>query len=136
MRDNIKSFSKESARISKEQLDSSRQFAGKVNEAINQVSNLFSEFLDGQYGALDPNDKTTVPLQRIHDYYSMCKLATMLLMSRALLIFKETKRLKEIEDFSKGLREITAMMSEFGEEELEEISRGFLSILDMGLEDE
>lgn len=136
MSDNISFFSKESIRISREQLDSSHQIAVKIDEAINQVNRLFSEFLDKQYGVLDPQDKTAVPPQRVQDYYTMCKLTAMLLMGRALPIFKEIRRFKEIEDFSKGLREISSMMSEFGEDELEEVSRGFLSTLEDDLEDE
>lgn len=136
MNDNIISFSKESARISKEQLDYDRQIAGKVDEAIHQVNKIFSSFLDKQYGVLDPEDKTTVPPQRIHDYYSMCNLTAMLLMSRVLSAFKGDKRRKEIEKFLNGLMGISSMLSEFGEEGMEELSRGILSILEMDMEDE
>lgn len=136
MSDNIISFSKESDRISKERLNYDRQIAGKVDEAINRVSKIFSEFLDKQYGVLDPNDKRTAPPQRIHDYYSMCKFTAMLLMVRVLPIFKEPQQIKEIEDFSRALREMSSMLSKFGEEGLEELSRGILSILEMNMEDE
>ena len=136
MSDNVISFSKESDRISKERLNYDRQIAGKVDEAINQVSKIFSEFLDKQYGVLDSDDKMTAPPQRIHDYYSMCKFTAMLLMARVLPIFKETQQVKEIEDFSKALQKMSSMLSVFGEKGLEELSRGILSILEMNMEDE
>ena len=107
-----------------------------MDEAINQANKIFSEFLDKQYGVLDPKDKAIVPPQRIHDYYSMCNLTAMLLMSRVLPAFKEDKRRREIEKFSNGLMGISSMMSELGEEGLEELSKGILSILEMDMEDE
>lgn len=130
MSDNIRYFNEESARISKEQLDSSRKIAAKVDEAIRQVGKIFSEFLDEQYGSLDPEDNAPPPSGRIQDHYAMCKLTAMFLMSRALLVFKESRRTAEIEEFSDHLRVMTSMLSEFGEDHLQEISRGVLSALE------
>lgn len=94
-----------------------------TDEALHKMTEIFSTYLDEQYGPL--SEEGELPLERIRDFQQMNYNAAAMVLVQMLSMFKMEHRAEELARFLKKVGDILNLYDEIGQESIQDLSQFF-----------